>query len=347
MTSGRADTTARGGRGGRAQSCVRRPWAPVWVVVAGLALCMMLPASSASAANKYAGEFLTHGVGARALGMGSAFVAVADDVTAGYWNPAGLADIGGPEVQLMHSETFGDVVNYDTGAYAQPIAKDASLGVTIVRLAVDNIPFTQDFEYDEYRVIYDPDKIQWKSDSEAAMYVSYAKRMSDRMSLGGNLKLIRKSIADYSCYGFGFDLGAKYDVWEGATLGVNVQDATTTLLVWDTRERERIMPAVKVGVAYSRPVSSMSGVLTLAADADVRFENRQLADQYHVGSVSADSHYGMEFVYKDLVAVRAGLAMGQLTAGAGLTLAGFTVDYAFGKHEYLDSSHRVSASYAF
>jgi hypothetical protein len=52
-------------------------------------------------------------------------------------------------------------------------------------------------------------------------------------------------------------------------------------------------------------------------------------------------------MYREMVGVRAGLAMGQLTAGAGISLAGFTVDYAFGKHEYLDSSHRVSASYGF
>jgi hypothetical protein len=228
-----------------------------------------------------------------------------------------------------------------------PISSDAALAFTIVRLAVDDIPFTLDFEQDEYRIYYDASKIKWESDSEAAALVTYARRVSDRLRIGGNLKMIRKSVGNYACYGLGFDLGAKYDVWKGTTLGVNVQDATTTLLVLDTREREQIMPAVKVGVAYSRPVKSMEGVVTLAADADVRFENRQLADQYHLGAVSADTHYGVEFMYKGLVGVRAGLAMGQLTAGAGLTLAGFTVDYAFGKHEYLDSSHRVSASYAF
>ncbi|HYW69171.1 MAG TPA: hypothetical protein VE960_06155, partial [bacterium] len=157
----------------------------------------------------------------------------------------------------------------------------------------------------------------------------------------------QKLIGNYSCYGLGFDLGAMYDLTPGTTLGLNVQDATTTYLVWDTQERERIMPTVKLGVAYSRPVASMDGVVTAAVDADVRFENRLLADEYHIGSVSADSHYGVEFVYRDMVGVRAGLAMGQLTAGAGLSLAGFTVDYAFGKHEYLDSSHRVSASYGF
>jgi hypothetical protein len=307
---------------------------------------LVLAATGACAANKYAGEFLTHGVGARALGMGSAFVAVADDVTSGYWNPAGVVDLGERGVQLMHSETFGDVVNYDTGAYVHPLDDDSALAVTFVRLAVDDIPFT-DFESDEERIYYDESRISWESDSETAALVTYARRPSDRLRLGGNLKLIRKVIGNFSAYGLGFDIGAKYDIAEGTTLGLNVQDATTTYLAWDTKERERIMPTVKVGVAYSRPVDTMDGVVTAAADADVRFENRLMADEYHLGSVSADTHFGLEFVYRELVGVRAGLAMGQLTAGAGLSLAGFTVDYAFGKHEYLDSSHRVSASYGF
>ena len=338
MSTERARATARERRCGRPVSCV-----PAALAGAGL---LLLLAANAAAANKYAGEFLTHGVGARALGMGGAFVAVADDVTAGYWNPAGVADVGARSLQLMHSETFGDVVNYDTGAYVHPVDDRAAVAVTFVRLAVDDIPFT-DFESDEDRIYYDAARISWESDSESAALVTYARTVSERLRVGGNLKLIQKLIGNYSCYGLGFDLGAKYDVWTGTTLGVNVQDATTTLLVWDTRERERIMPTVKVGVAYSRPVPSMDGELTAAADADFRFENRQLADEYHMGSVSADTHYGLEFVYRDMVGVRAGLAMGQLTAGAGLNLGGFTVDYAFGKHEYLDSSHRLSASYRF
>jgi hypothetical protein len=308
---------------------------------------MALGAGAAGAANKYAGEFLTHGVGARALGMGSAFVAVADDVTAGYWNPAGAADAERRTFQLMHSETFGDIVNYDTGAYVHPVSGKAAMAVTFVRLGIDDIPFTNDFDTDENRIYYDPDRIRWESDSESALLVSYARKTSERLRLGGSLKLVRKAIASHTCYGFGFDLGAKYGLWSGATLGANVQDATGTLLVWDTKTQERIIPTVKLGAAQRFEIPSMDGILTLAADGDFRFENRQLADQYHAGSVSADTHYGLEFMYHKMVAVRAGLAMGQLTAGAGLSLGGFTVDYAFGKHEYLDSSHRVSASYTF
>jgi len=324
--------------------------ASTYILVA-VALVAVAPGlrEDAGAANKYAGEFLTHGVGARALGMGSAFVAVADDVTAGYWNPAGLADIplGARYAQLMHSETFGDVVNYDTGAFVMnPCGWEGAVGVTIVRLAVDDIPFT-DFDSNEEQIFYDAARIDWESDAETAMLLTYARNMSDRLRVGGNLKLIWKNVGEYNCYGVGFDVGGKYDLWDHVTLGLAIQDVTTTFLAWDTKEREQIMPTAKIGAAYSRPMASMDGVLTLAADADVRFENRLLADEYHAGAVTADTHYGVEFVYRDMVGVRAGLAMGQLTAGAGISLAGFTVDYAFGRHEYLDSSHRVSASYAF
>ena len=324
---------------------VTRSKTGTFIIVTVLAF-LTLSASSVVAANKYAGEFLTHGVGARALGMGSAFVAVADDVTAGYWNPAGVADATGRAVQLMHSETFGDIVNYDTGAYVHPIENGGVVAVTVVRLAIDDIPFT-DFEEDEDRIYYDAARITWESDSETAMLITYARAASDALRLGANLKLIRKSIADYTCYGFGFDLGAKYDFWRGATIGANIQDATTTFLSWDTKERERILPTAKLGVAYRMDVPSMDGVVTLAADADFRFENRQTADEYHVGAISADTHYGVEFLYRELLGVRTGLATGQMTAGAGVTLGSFTIDYAFGQHAYLDSSHRVSGSYVF
>ena len=62
---------------------------------------------------KYAGEFMAIGIGGRPLGMGGAFTGVADDVTSGYYNPAGLANLNYPQLSLMHSEQFGELVNYD------------------------------------------------------------------------------------------------------------------------------------------------------------------------------------------------------------------------------------------
>jgi len=89
---------------------------------------------------KYAGEFMAIGIGGRPLGMGGAFVAVANDVTAGYYNPAGLANLNYPQVSLMHSEQFGNLVNYDYAAVGIPFGTDMSFGISVMRLGVDGIP---------------------------------------------------------------------------------------------------------------------------------------------------------------------------------------------------------------
>lgn len=56
--------------------------------------------------------------------MGGASVAVANDITAGYWNPAGLAHMNYPQISLMHEEHFGSLVNYNYAAIAIPYGKD-------------------------------------------------------------------------------------------------------------------------------------------------------------------------------------------------------------------------------
>ena len=96
------------------------------VMTAALLPCI---AGAQTSVAKYAGEFIALGVGGRALAMGGAFVAVANDVTAGYWNPAGLARITYPQFILMHDEQFGSLVNHDYGAVAVPFGPQTSLGL--------------------------------------------------------------------------------------------------------------------------------------------------------------------------------------------------------------------------
>jgi len=81
---------------------------------------------------KYAGEFLSAGVGSRALGMGGAFTAVANDVTAGYWNPAGLVDSPGLQFQLMHAKQFMSSIQYDYFGASKTIDEKSSLGLCVV-----------------------------------------------------------------------------------------------------------------------------------------------------------------------------------------------------------------------
>src|SRR5512141_108181 len=90
------------------------------LLVLAVALAV-LATGSALAADKYAGEFLKLGVGARALGMGGAFVGLSDDATAGYWNPAGLGFLQTHTFLPSHAEEFGQALNYDFAAYVHPL----------------------------------------------------------------------------------------------------------------------------------------------------------------------------------------------------------------------------------
>jgi len=306
---------------------------------------------------KYAGEFLSLGVGGRALGMGGANVAVAEDVTSGYWNPAGLARLNYPQISLMHEEHFGSLVNYNYGAVAIPYGKDMSFGISAIRLSIDGIPDTRDALIDRQtgQQISDPTNVNWGldytkitefSNTDWAFFFTFAKKQSDNFFWGANVKFIRRDIAEFSATGIGFDVGAIYIPYENFTIGANLMDVTTTLLAWDTGRNELISPTAKLGTAYKMYI--LGGRFTPALDFDVRFENRQSSANFNVGPVSFDARFGLEYSYKDIIAVRGGYNdVKQFTVGAGVKLPKLNIDYTFATFnesdaESLPDTHRIS-----
>lgn len=309
---------------------------------------------SQTVVGKYAGEFLSIGVGGRALAMGGAQVSIVNDVTAGYWNPAGLSYINYPQLILMHEEHFGSLVNYNYAAFALPYSKDLTFGLSIIRLGVDGIPDTRNAIYDANGDgvvdIHDdkPDysKISFFNNTDWAFYFSFSKRISESFSWGANVKIIRRDLAEFSANGIGFDLAAIYNPINNLFVGANLQDITTTLVAWDTGRNELIIPTLKFGAAYS--LSILGGNVLPAIDIDMRFENRKFASNFNIGAVSFDLHTGLEYNYKNLFSIRAGYNdVKQLTFGAGLRLPKLTIDYSFARvaqseMERLPDSHRIS-----
>lgn len=305
--------------------------------------------------NKYSGEFLAIGVGGRPLGMGGAYVSLVSDVTAGYWNPGALARMNFPQVSLMHDERFGNLVNYDYGSVAIPWGPKVSLGLSVIRLGVDDVPNTNNALIDlNNNGILDPGerldigKITFFNASDWAFILTYSKRQSEKLSYGVNLKVISRSIDNGSAWGIGFDAGAIYDVSPKFRVGVNLMDLTTTYLAWNTGRKELITPTAKIGSSYDIPIFS-TGRLTPAVDFDIRFENRKFASLAHVGPVSADIHAGLEYGFKDLFAVRVGYNdVKQLTFGAGVKLPKLNIDYSFAKFDGTDqlgNTHRISVMF--
>ncbi len=309
---------------------------------------------------KYAGDFMAIGVGGRPLGMGGAFVAIANDVTAGYYNPAGLALINYPEISLMHDERYGSLVNYDYAAVAIPYDTDMSFGLSIMRLGVDGIPDTRNALIDRNtgQVITDPNfinspsagldysQITEFSDQDWAFYFTFAKRYNKKLYYGANAKVIYRSIAEYSAYGIGFDVGAWYAVTDKFSVGANLQDITTTIVAWSTGRNELITPTAKLGAAYRIPF--LGGTFMPAADFDVRFEGRKYSANVYVGPVSVNMHAGFEYNYKNIFMVRGGYNdVNQFTIGAGIKLPKLNIDYSFARFsesaaDRLPDTHRIS-----
>lgn len=324
------------------------------VFAAFFLLCAFTSIHSQTVIGKYGGEFLAIGVGGRALAMGSAQAAVVNDVTAGYWNPAGLARINYPQVALMHEEHFGNLVNYNYAAAAIPFGNDMSFGLSIMRSSIDGIPDTRNALYDangDGKLDIRTDRLDYSkitefSNTDWAFYLTFAKRQSQNFYWGANIKIIRRDLAEFGATGIGFDVGAYYTPMENLFLGANIQDVTTTIVAWSTGRNELITPTVKIGAAYAMQI--LGGTVMPAVDFDLRFENRKSASTFSVGPVSFDAHAGFEYKFKNIFAVRAGYnEVKQFTLGAGIFLPKLQIDYSFARFsqsetERLPDTHRIS-----
>lgn len=287
-----------------------------------------------SAASAYAGEFLALGAGARALALGSAYVAIADDATAGYWNPAGLTALDGRQLHLMHAERFSGLVSHDYVALARP-----GLALSLVRVGVDDIQFTQ--LQDPGRPLGSDNRpivSTTATSSDYALYLSAGHRFYERLSIGASLKAIYRTVGSFSAYGLGFDLGMRYRLIPGISVALNLRDITTTPLFWDTDKTDRIQPSALLGIAYTLPLAGGKATVLLASRA-----GGDAAD------VSGDRplNAGLEYWYRHF-AVRVGFEERRQAFGIGLRPhKRLSLDLAYLQHGELEATYQLSAGFRF
>ena len=357
----------------------------VRVLALGLLLGLVGP-PGAEASDKYAAEFLRVGAGARALGMGGAFLAVSDDATAGYWNPAGLNYLKNKSVLYMHSEEQHSQVHYDFLAVALPQGGDeghrSALGVSLVRLGVDDIPVTpavsdlrpgidfEDGDGDPSTNLPTENNGTWnpgerlflsdftlKSSNDFAGLFSYSRDLSHKVTLGGSVKVLYRTLVGHSAWGAGLDVGAMYNLKPNVSLALVAKDLTTTLVSWDTGHRESVAPSVALGGQWTHPFSPKN-VITVSADVRTDFIGRRVDSNFGNGSIAGELHGGLEYWFNNALALRTGVNGRDLTFGAGLRNKGLGVDFAamfnrffetdgvtFASDEDQGVGYRVSGSY--
>ena len=294
---------------------------------------------------KYAGEFLSAGVGGRALGMGGAFVAVANDVTAGYWNPAGLVESRGLQFQFMHAKQFMSSIQYDYFGASKHIGENSSLGLSFIRWGINDIKDTRDaLSGSTISEGLDYSKITSFNIADYVFYVSYAHRYTDKLFFGANVKIIFRDYASETAMGIGFDAGVKYRLAAGLDLGLMVRDITTTMMAWSTNEKEFVAPSFRPGISYRFDLESIDLYFQPAVDLALLLESRNNSAQLGLGLLSVDTFWGMEVGFKDLLFLRLGYDdLSRFNAGIGVAIQKFGVDYSYTNFDQvLGNVHRIS-----
>ena len=289
--------------------------------------------------SQYAGDALQLGAGARALGLGSAFVAISDDATAFFWNPGGYAILPKRELHAQHTEQFGGSINHDIIAIGFPL-KRAGIGLGLVRLGVDGISFTQ-LENPNRPLGPDnrPQISQTVGTTDNVLYLSYAHKLKPGFSLGISSKFIHRALHVGKGTGFGLDTGILYHPSGALKFGVVIRNITQTRIHFDTNTTDAISPSLLVGTSYLHKFSQRHQILGSASlhlgEDTSGIEKNQIFNM------------GLEYQFKQRLMFRLGRQGTHLTAGAGLKLSRATIDLAFLENNQLNNTYRISTSIYF
>ena len=295
---------------------------------------------------KYAGEFLEIGADARAQSMGGAFTAVQGGVSSSNYNPAGIINIQGTQISFMHTQQMIASVNYDflAGGFKQ---KDKRVIVlSLVRLGIDNIKDSRNAQ----RIIsqtgdwnLDWSRIEDFNASDYIFTISAAQKWRESWTWGANLKLIRRNLADYNANGIGIDLGIQKQLFKNALIGLNLRNITTTLISWNTGEKELVTPSIYLGGGYIWEISRFNSTFYPVFDLIFRAENRNKSTTANLGRFSFDYAAGLEYAYHQVLFLRGGIdEIERLNLGIGIQIPHIRIDYAFTNYDNeLGNSHRI------
>lgn len=237
--------------------------------------------------NANTASFLKIGAGAKATALGGAFVAVADDASAGYWNPAGLAQLNGPIISLADRTPVMDT-NYASMAIASPIKRLGFIGLSAIYYGSGDVA-----TYDDYGV-----STGTLSDRETAIILSYAYNLN-QLLLGMNVKYIYQGmnsndIGSSSYDGIGTDLAILYKVYEHLTVGANFHS------------KYKMAGDNDSGVTNESPINIRTGAYykaNLSRDNLFNF----MIDLNQTKAYPLKLHLGTELVLNDVIALRVGL----------------------------------------
>ncbi|MFH1714869.1 MAG: PorV/PorQ family protein [Elusimicrobiota bacterium] len=277
-------------------------------------------------------NFLKIAQGSRGIAMGEAFTAVADDLGAVYWNPAGLTQIESQQVYCMYNQWFQGIrsqyLSYGAPLYSKKennenISNHGAIATSIQYLSMDPIQ-----GYD-----YLGEATSSLNANDVAISVSYAKLLLNNLSAGINMKYLSENLAGFSANSYAVDIGLLLKTLTGFGFGITIKNLGTPIKFID--EKGPLPVITTLGIAYEKEIFNQPLIVSL--DTTIPNDNSP-----YLG-------LGAEYWVKDIIALRSGYRGGidigsGFRAGIGIKANVFQLDYAFAGFGDLGNTHRVGLS---
>jgi hypothetical protein len=308
-----------------------------------------------------AAAFLKIDVGARAMAMGGAYTALANDATAMYWNPAGIARLAKGEAMVMHTNWLA-ATDFNYGAVVLPLGF-GSLGVSITSLTTGDM---------EVRTVERPEGTgEFFSAADVAAGLSYALNLTDRFTIGFTAKYIRSTIFNESANSFALDIGTIFTTTlNGMRIGVSLLNLGTDMKLSGRDLIILVDPAPEKDGSNDRIVSNLQTdsfslplMLRVGVAMDVIKGENSLFTVAIDGTNPSDGpegvNLGVEYAWHESVFFRAGYqslfvddSEVGLTAGVGFRLklleeSSLKFDYAWADFDRFSNVQRFSLAIEF
>ena len=279
-------------------------------------------------------KFLDIGISARAIGMAEAYSAIANDVSAVYYNPAGLTQMFSREIMFTHVD-YPAGINFEFAAFAIPVEALAGvLGVGVYNLNTGDIPLTT--------YGYPNGTGEYFAASDLAVTVSYARSLTEHFSLGGTFKYVGEYYDNESAHGWAADVGTLYDTgYRGFRIAMSIVNFGPDMKM--VQQNYPLPINFKFGSSFNF-IENPDHLAVFALEGAHPSDN---LEQYNAG---------IEYWYLDKFSVRVGNRFNYdtdgFTAGAGIKWplgenSELRVDYGYQDFGFLREIHRFSLAMAF
>lgn len=290
-------------------------------------------------------QFLKIGHGARGTGMGETFIAVSDDISSLYWNPAGLVQFQENGITVAHTQWFVDTrLEFFGGVYH--FGGNNAVGLSVTSLRTEDMKVTTEVQPngtgDYFRF------------SDLAVGLSYARKLTDQFSFGATVKYIEETLGALKMKGVVADLGTYYKTGLGTTRfaviisnfgGQMSPDGSVTTFdnrVFNSFQKFPPPTVFKLGFAME-PLLNKKNRLTTAIQVNSPNDNKE------------NVNFGVEYAYKEFLFFRGGYKLNvdaeTFSLGAGLkfpvTFAKANLDYSISDYGDLGFAHRLSLNLLF